>query len=110
MARTNEKCTTVHEWDDLNVKVNYFLAAEDKLINCDNQANLPVGWLHAKVRIDLLEFTENREDLGISEDFHVSQLYINDEFIGALFDVKMEDGETSKYLKCDIVIDCEKLK
>lgn len=104
MARTNEKRTTLHEWDDVNVKVNYFWAADDKMIRWDDQVTLPAGWLHAKVRIDLLEFTENLEGLGISHDFHISQLYINDEFIGELFDVKMENGEASTYLKCEVVV------
>ena len=104
MARTNEKRTTLHEWDDINVKVNYFWAADDKMIRWDDQVTLPAGWLHAKVRIDLLEFTENLEGLGISHDFHVSQLYINDEFIGELFSVKLEESKVSTYLKCEVVV------
>jgi hypothetical protein len=102
--RTNEKVTTIHEWDDINVKVNYFWAEDDKMVKCNDQVPLPVGWLHAKVRIDLLEFTENLEGLGISHDFHISQLYINDEFIGELFEIKMEEGASSTYLRCDVVI------
>lgn len=102
--RTNEKRTTIHEWDDINVKVNYFWAEDDKMVKCNDQVPLPIGWLHAKVRIDLLEFTENFEGLGISHDFHISQLYINDEFIGELFEVKMENSEVSTYLRCDVVI------
>ena len=106
MARTNEKRTTIHDWDDLNVKVNYFWAAEDKLINWNGQVNLPVGWLHAKVRIDLLEFTENFESLGVSKDFKVCQLYVNEQFIGELFDTNMIEVETVSYLKCDVVVGC----
>lgn len=102
--RTNEKRTTIHEWDDINVKVNYFWAEDDKMVKCNEQVPLPVGWLHAKVRIDLLEFTEDLDGLGISHDFHISQVYINDEFIGELFEVKMEEGASSTYLRCDVVI------
>ena len=102
--RTNEKRTTIHEWDDINVKVNYFWAEDDKMVKCNDQVPLPVGWLHAKVRIDLLEFTENLDGLGISHDFHISQVYINDEFIGELFEIKMEEGASSTYLRCDVVI------
>lgn len=104
MARTNEKRTTVHEWDDVNVKVDYFWAEDDKMIKCNDQVPLPIGWLHAKVRVDLLEFTENFEGLGITKDFRASQLYINDEFIGELFDIQLEAGETSTYLKCEVIV------
>lgn len=102
--RTNEKRTPIHEWDDINVKVDYFWAEDDKMTKCNDQVPLPIGWLHAKVRIDLLEFTENFESLGVTKDFKTSQLYINDEFIGELFDVKLEEGESSTYLKCEVVV------
>jgi len=102
--RTNEKRTTVHEWDDINVKVNYFWAENDKMIKWEGQVPLPTAWLHAKVRVDVLEFTENFESLGLSKDFRASQLYINNEFIGELFDIQMEAGASSTYIRCDVVI------
>lgn len=104
MARTNEKRTIIHEWDDVNVKVDYFWAEDDKMIKYNDQVPLPIGWLHAKVRVDLLEFTENFESLEITKDFRVSQLYINGEFIGELFDIQMEAGEVSTYLKCEVIV------
>lgn len=31
--RTNEKRTTLHEYSDCTIKVNYFWSADDKVIN-----------------------------------------------------------------------------
>lgn len=104
--RTNEKRTTLHEWDDMNVKVRYFWAEDDKMTNCTDSVELPVGWLHAKVRLDLLEFTETFENLGLTKDFQASQLYINEEFIGEVFEVTIKEGEKAPYLLCDVIIGC----
>lgn len=100
MSRTNEKRTTLQEHEDANVKVSYFWAGKDKLIPWDKEVSLPNAWIHSKVRVDLLEFTEEFEGLGKTMDFKVLQLYINDEFIGELFDI----DQTEKVLKCDVVV------
>jgi hypothetical protein len=56
------------------------------------------------VRIDLLEFTETFENLDKTLDVHVFRLYVNDEFIGELFDVKQEQTEYGLLLKCEIIV------
>lgn len=104
--RTNEKRTTLQEWTDMNVKVRYFWAEDDKMTNCTDSVELPVGWLHAKVRIDLMEFTETFESLELTKDFQTTQLYINDEFVGELFEAAFKEGEKASYLLCDVVIGC----
>ena len=102
--RTNEKTTPIHEWDDVNVKARYFTAGGDKMVEVTADAQLPVGWLHSRVRIDLLEFTETFETTHTAMDVRVVRLYINDEFIGELFDVKQEETKFGLLLKCDVVI------
>ena len=105
MSRTNEKRTTLHEYEDVSVKVNYFWASkEDGLVPLDNEVNLPGGWIHSKVRIDLLEFTEHFEELGRTMDFKTLQLYINDDFIGELVDVREEDTANAKLIKCSVIV------
>jgi hypothetical protein len=101
--RTNEKITPIQEWEDVNVKARYFTAG-DKMIDVTADAQLPVGWLHSKVRIDLLEFTETFETTHTAMDVRVARLYVNDEFIGELFDVKQEKTKFGLLLKCDVVI------
>jgi hypothetical protein len=102
--RTNEKATTLQEFKGFTVKVRYFWATDDKMIRYDEGAHLPVGWINSNVRIDLLEFTETFEELDKSMDVKVQRLYINDEFIGELFDVDLEETEHGLILKCDVII------
>jgi hypothetical protein len=101
--RTNEKVTTLHEWDDANVKARYYIGG-DKLVDVTDQTPLPVGWLHSKVRIDLLEFTETFESLDKTMDVKAARLYVNDEFIGDLFDVAQEEAEFGLLIKCNIMV------
>ena len=84
---TNEKTTTLQEFEDINVRADYFWATDDRLVNWNDQVNLPIGWLHAKVKIDLLEFTETYEELDKTMDLRVQRLYINEEFIGELIGI-----------------------
>lgn len=101
--RTNERTTPLQEWDDVNVKIRYYVGG-DKMVDITADAQLPVGWLHSKVRIDLLEFTETFESTDKTLDVKVARLYINDEFIGELFDVAQEETKFGLLLKCDVVI------
>ena len=101
--RTNEKTTPIIEWDDVNVMARYF-AAGDQMVDITGQVSLPVGWIHSKVRIDLLEFTETFENLDKTLDVHVFRLYVNDEFIGELFDVKQEQTAHGLLIKCEVII------
>ena len=101
--RTNEKTTPIHEWDDVSVKARYFIGGA-KMVDVTSQEPLPVGWIHAKVRIDLLEFTETFENLDKTLDVHVFRLYINDEFVGELFDVKQEQTECGLVIKCEVIV------
>jgi hypothetical protein len=102
--RTNEKTTTLQEFKGFTVKARYFWAMDDKMVRCDEEAHLPVGWINYNVRIDLLEFTETFEELDKSMDVKVQRLYINDEFIGELFDVDLEETEHGLILKCDVIV------
>ena len=96
--RTNEKITVLNRDVDVNVRVDYFLVTKDqKLINWNNKVHLPAGWLHANVRIEQLEFTETFEGSDESKDFKVIKLYINDEFIGDLIDVKAKPDRILKF-------------
>lgn len=105
MSRTNEKRTTLQEYEDVNVRVDYFWASkEDGLIPLDGGVALPGGWLHAKARIDLLEFTETFDNIDKTIDFKTLQLYINSEFIGELADVQEEDTARGKVIKCYVVV------
>jgi hypothetical protein len=101
--RTNEKTTPIHEWDDVNVKARYFTAGE-KMVDVTADTQLPVGWIHSKVRMDLLEFTETFENTGTALDIRVVRLYINDEFIGELFDVKQEQTDHGLLIKCEVIV------
>lgn len=98
--RTNEKITTMQEFEDINVRADYFWATDDKLVNWNEQVNLPIGWLHAKVRVDLLEFTETFEELSKSMDIAIQRLYINDEFIGELVGIGIVEG----IMKCAVLV------
>lgn len=102
--RTNEKTTTLQEFNGFTVKVRYFWTTDDKMIRYDEGARLPIGWINSNVRIDMLEFTETFEELDKSMDVKVQRLYINDEFIGELFDVDLEETEHGLILKCDVII------
>jgi hypothetical protein len=107
--RTNEKTTTLASREDVNVRVDYFWIDhehEGKLINWTDQVELPIGWLHANVRIDLLEFTEHFEGLDRTQDFKVPQLYINEEFIGELLGTKLKHVDGREVLKCAVAVGC----
>lgn len=101
--RTNEKTTPLYECEDANVKVRYYVGG-DKMVDVTADSHLPVGWLHSKVRLDLLEFTETFENTDKTLDVKVARLYINEEFIGELFDMKQEETEFGLLLRCDVVI------
>lgn len=101
--RTNEKTTPIHEWDDVNVKARYFIGG-DKMVDVTDQEPPPVGWIHSKVRIDLLEFTETFETTHTAMNVNVFRLYVNDEFIGELFDVKQEQTERGLLIKCEVIV------
>ena len=102
--RTNEKTTPLQEFDDINIRVDYFWATDDKLVNWNDQVDLPIGWLHAKVKIDLLEFTEVFEELDKTFDAKVQRLYINEEFIGELIGIDVVKGETGYIFKCAVCV------
>ncbi len=102
--RTNEKRTVLREWKDVHVKARYFWAGKDKMVPYDDQVNLPVGWVHAKARMDLLEFTETFESLDKTIDLSVAQLYVNDVFIGELFEIKEKETEHGTVLSCKIIV------
>lgn len=98
--RTNEKTTTLQEFEDINVKVDYFWVTDDKLVNWNDQVELPAGWLHAKVKIDLLEFTETFENTDKAMDVKIQRLYINEEFIGELISIGIVEG----IMKCAVAV------
>lgn len=100
--RTNEKVTPLQEFDDINVRVDYYWATDDKLVNWNDQVDLPIGWLHAKVKTDLLEFTEVFEELDKTMDLKVQRLYINEEFIGELIGIGITKGETGPIMRCAV--------
>jgi hypothetical protein len=103
--RTNEKATTLQEFEDINVRVDYFwVDKEGKLINWNDQVDLPVGWLHANVRMDLQEFTETFESSGEAKDFKIMKLYINDSFIGELLGADIKEAEHGEVLKCAVAV------
>jgi hypothetical protein len=102
--RTNEKTTILQEFDDINVKADYFLVKDKKMINCTDKAGLPVGWLHAKVKIDLFEFTEAFDSGDESVDIQIQRLYINEAFIGELHGIGIVPGDTGLILKCAVCI------
>lgn len=103
--RTNEKTTTLAVNENINVRVNYFFVEDTgKLINWNDQINLPIGWLHANVRIELKEFIDTFGNSGESKDFKIMQLYINDSFIGELLNVNIKETEHGEILKCAVVI------
>ena len=101
--RTNEKVTPLYEWDDVNVKVRYYVGG-DKMVDVTADAHLPVGWLHSKVRIDRLEFTETFENTDATLDVKADRLSINDEFIGELFEITAEETEFGLLIKCNVMI------
>lgn len=101
--RINEKTTPIHEWDDVNVKAKYFTAGE-KMVDVTADVSLPVGWIHSKVRMDLLEFTETFETTHTAMDVRIVRLYVNDEFIGELFDVKQEQTDRGLLIKCEVIV------
>jgi hypothetical protein len=103
--RTNEKTTTLQEYNDIHVKADYFCVTDDKLVNWNDQVNLPAGWIHAKVKIDLLEFTETFEERDKAMDVKVQRLYINDDFIGELIGVGVVQGETGLIMKCAVCVE-----
>lgn len=104
-SRTNEKQTTIQEFDDASVKVNYFSIEDEDLTPCGQAGHLLGGWIHCKVRIDLLEFTEWTEALERLVDFKIFQLYVNDEFIGELINVRDEATPHGIVLFCSVVVD-----
>lgn len=103
MTRTNEKTTPLHTINDINVKVAYFLIKESKLVRCTVPIG-PEGWLHAKVKTDLYEFTEVFEEDNKSVDVQMQRLYINDKLIGELLDVAFAEAESGLILKCNVCI------
>ena len=103
--RTNETTTPIREWDDINIKVKYFISKGDMrtLEEVDaSSAGLPIAWIHSKVKMDLLEFTEVSEEDNKSVRFAVCRLFINDAFIGGLAEIKEEDEFT---IKCSVIIE-----
>lgn len=102
--RTNEKVTVLHELKDINVKVDYFWSADNKLINWNEQVPLPVGWIRAKVKIDLLEFTEHFEGLDKTADFNVCRLFINETFIGELLEAELKQTEHTEFYYCRVCV------
>lgn len=103
--RTNEKTTTLATNEDVNVRVDYFWVDKDgKLINWNDQIDLLIGWLHAKVRIDLLEFTETFESSDETKDFKILRLYVNDAFIGELLGADPKETEHGEILKCAVAV------
>jgi hypothetical protein len=104
MSRTNEKRTVVHEYNDLSVVVSYFWVDGEQLTDITSEVDLPEAWIHAKARVDLLEFTENFESLGNSMDFKTLQLYVNDEYVGELLEIKEDTGKFGSILKCKVAV------
>lgn len=103
--RTNEKTTTLATNEDVNVRVDYFwVDKEGRLINWNEQTNLPIGWLHANVRMDLQEFTETFEASGEAKDFRIMKLYINDSFIGELLGADIKETDCGDVLKCAVAV------
>lgn len=103
--RTNETITPLREWNDINVKVKYFVSNGDMrtLEEVDaSSAGLPIAWIHSKVRMDLLEFTEVSEEDNKSVRFAVCRIFINDTFLGGLAEFEEEDEST---IKCSIIIE-----
>ena len=103
--RTNETITPIREWDDINVKVKYFISKGDMrtLEEVDaSSVGLPIGWIHSKVKIDLLEFAEVSEEDNKSARLAVFRLFINNTFIGGLAEINEEDECT---IKCSVIIE-----
>ena len=90
--RTNETITPIREWDDINVKVKYFISKGGVQEEVDAYSmGLPIAWIHSNVKIDLLEFTEVFEEDNKSTRFAVCRLFINDTFIGGLIEIDDKD-------------------
>ena len=102
--RTNEKVTIIQEMTDVNVRVNYFWHTDEKLINWNDNVDFPVGWLHANVVIDKLEFTEEFEGLGKTVNFEVYRLHINDTFIGELIEAGDKEAESGTIFMFSVVV------
>lgn len=54
--------------------------------------------------MDLLEFTETFDSLDKTANFAVAQLYINEEFIGELFNIEEKETEHGTMLKCVVIV------
>ena len=105
MSRTNEKRTTIHKYEDANVLINYVWANDDELIDWNDEVDdLLRAYLHAKVRVDLLEFTENFEALDKTVDFQAFQLYINGEFLGQLANIEEKEITHGPLVICTVIV------
>ncbi len=102
--RTNEMVTPVYEREDVSVKVDYFMAGKDKMVCCNDTAEYPTAWIHAKVKVDLLTFTETFEGLEKTMDVGVCRLYVNDTFIGEIFDSATSETENGIIYKYNVVL------
>lgn len=99
--RTNE--TVVNEYSDINVVVNYFHITKDGKRN-SKYTQLPCGWLHAKVRVSLLEHAEPIDDSEHTLNKVRCQFYVNDELIGELIEVSFKEINDTRILKCAVAI------
>lgn len=105
MSRYNEKRTTIHEYEDINVKVRYLWLADNKVLDVSESLGRPFGWLHSKVRVDLYEFTEHFESMDQDLDVKVLQLFINDEYVGELNTVEEKVTDYNQMiLSCGVII------
>ena len=102
--RTNEKVTVLASLDNAKVRVDYFCLSDGKPILWNDQVNLPIGWLHAKVKVDLLEFTEQAENQDSSMDVKVCRLHINDAFIGEVLGAEVKETDSGPFIKYKVAV------
>lgn len=103
---TNEnviKVFTACEHEDVSVVVNYFKVNEGKTVCCNELAEHPTAWIHAKVKVDLhvtdsVKVYDNGLALGIYK------LYVNDEFIGETFDHDICEADNGRVFKFDVIM------
>jgi hypothetical protein len=105
MIRTNEKRETLIAFKKINVETEYLWDDHGKMINWNDDTDLPTKFTDVKARIDRYAFTE-RTSLIRKKDFEIQQLIINDEYLpGDVVEVEASFDESLKMtLHCKIVV------
>ena len=99
-TRTNETKTTVNQYSNVDVVVNYFWDDHDRLICWDAFVESPKRFYNANVKIVKYSFTEN---IGESTfNMEALQLFVNDQCIPG--DVVGTTLEKDNKLICHVVV------